>query len=527
MIRKGEIDVEEVRQRLLDEYDDAEINAIINLYSQAYGDSGLDPEAVFLEIVCDAVGKMNAFATESTRSLAGEVGVFLRNVRKNVRRQEGGQKKSTTGDGGVKFSIQFTKDMSWEEQLRSNRKGNLKSSDSFYLGVTPDVYGAEFSGYPLVMNQSDFKKSARDKHNVPNRVFKKLPELLKNPVMTFYQDGRKAVVLDDIDADGKPLVAALHAGEQMDRKTVTAVTSVYGVDNWNSWISNQAKKETEIQNVNRAKSMLQTYGSNASVEDTIRSTEGIVTQQEADVKSKYSRELDSEGNTLSAGQIEFFKDSKIRDDEGNLRVVYHGTDQEFTVFDRTKARANMDIQGSFFSPWDMDAGGYGGNVKAYYLNITKPAPEGTAYRALNRYKGQNGAGVKAREYLESLGYDGVNNGDEEYIAFYPEQIKLVSNQNPSEHPDIRYSREMDPVAALEKQVKLLRKQKEYWKSQSRHSDGKKADSKAVRKLVLQPISNKKREPKKRSPQFWSEWRDSNPRPHGPEPCAIPNFATPR
>ena len=26
---------------------------------------------------------------------------------------------------------------------------------------------------------------------------------------------------------------------------------------------------------------------------------------------------------------------------------------------------------------------------------------------------------------------------------------------------------------------------------------------------------------------WSEWRDSNPRPHGPEPCAIPSFATPR
>ena len=26
---------------------------------------------------------------------------------------------------------------------------------------------------------------------------------------------------------------------------------------------------------------------------------------------------------------------------------------------------------------------------------------------------------------------------------------------------------------------------------------------------------------------WSEWRDSNPRPLGPEPSAIPNFATPR
>ncbi len=26
---------------------------------------------------------------------------------------------------------------------------------------------------------------------------------------------------------------------------------------------------------------------------------------------------------------------------------------------------------------------------------------------------------------------------------------------------------------------------------------------------------------------WSRWRDSNPRPHGPKPCALPNCATPR
>lgn len=393
-----------------------------------------------MEIICDAMGKMNAFATDATERVAGEVGVFLRNVRKAAKNT--GATKKATGDGGVKYSIQFTKEMSWEEQLRAKRKGSLRTSDSFYLGMTPDVYGDDFSGYPLVMNQSDFKQSATEKHNVPNRVFRRLPELLSNPVMSFNRDGRTAVVLDDIDADGKPLVAALHSGEQMDRKTVTAVTSVYGIDNWKSWIANQAKKKITIHNEIRAESMLQTYGSNASVEDAIRSTEGIVSQNEEGVKQKYSREIDSDGNKLTAAQADFFKDSKIRDEDGNLRVVYHGTDAEFTVFDRTKARANMDIQGSFFSPWDMDAGGYGGNVKAYYLNIKKPAPEGIGYKALNRFKGQNGAGVKAREYLESLGYDGVNNGDEEYIAFYPEQIKLISNQNPTTNEDIRYSREL-------------------------------------------------------------------------------------
>ena len=161
---------------------------------------------------------------------------------------------------------------------------------------------------------------------------------------------------------------------------------------------------------------------------------------EQELGGQYSiSETDSDGNTLTTEQREFFRDSKVVDENGNLRVVYHGTDQDFTVFDRTKARANMDIQGNFFSPWQEDAGGYGGNVEAYYLNITNPADEDTSYRALRRYQGQNEAGRKAREYLESLGYDGVNNGNEEYIAFFPEQIKRVDNQAPTKNPDTRYS----------------------------------------------------------------------------------------
>ena len=89
---------------------------------------------------------------------------------------------------------------------------------------------------------------------------------------------------------------------------------------------------------------------------------------------KFSMDMDSRGEPLSPQQAEYFRDSKVRDEDGNLLVVYHGTDENFTVFDRTRSRANMDIQGNFFSPWEIDANGYGGNVRAYYLNITNPAP---------------------------------------------------------------------------------------------------------------------------------------------------------
>ena len=196
--------------------------------------------------------------------------------------------RKTNDEVGVKLSIRNTSKMSWEDQLSANRKGTLLSSDSFYLGETPAVYGEGFSKYPLIMNQSDFKKCTTKKHNVPNRVFKRLPSLIANPIMSFTQDGRTAAVLDDIDADGKPLVVALHAFEQMDRETVTAVTSVYGVDNWSSWVENQSRKNIRIHNKARANSILQTYGSNASVEEAIRSTEEIIPQVLTDVNEKFS-----------------------------------------------------------------------------------------------------------------------------------------------------------------------------------------------------------------------------------------------
>lgn len=159
-------------------------------------------------------------------------------------------------------------------------------------------------------------------------------------------------------------------------------------------------------------------------------------------KNAYSTKrnaTDSNGNALSEQQQEYFADSKVRDEDGNLLVVYHGTSENFTVFDRTKGRSTADIQGMFFSPWEIEASGYGDNVGAYYLNIKNPADESTAYKALRRFQGQNDAGAKARDYLESLGYDGVDNEYDEFVAFRPEQIKRTDNKNPTVNPDINYS----------------------------------------------------------------------------------------
>ena len=50
------------------------------------------------------------------------------------------------------------------------------------------------------------------------------------------------------------------------------------------------------------------------------------------INVKYS--LDNQGRELSKGQIEYFKDSKVRDEKGNLLTVYHGTPNGgFNIYD--------------------------------------------------------------------------------------------------------------------------------------------------------------------------------------------------
>ena len=163
---------------------------------------------------------------------------------------------------------------------------------------------------------------------------------------------------------------------------------------------------------------------NETAETNDKNDLGMKQSRDADYLSAVNRgDMETAQRMVDEAAERAFADSRIRGEDGKLIKVYHGTDADFTVFDRTMGRSNMDIQGLFFSPWDIDAGGYGPNVRAFYLNITNPADERTGYKALNAHKGENYAGIKAREDLEKAGYDGVNNSDEEYIAFTPEQIK--------------------------------------------------------------------------------------------------------
>ena len=215
-----------------------------------------------------------------------------------------------------------------------------------------------------------------------------------------------------------------------------------------------------------------------------------------------NKDVRFEYRELTPEQEEFFKDSKIRDENGDLKPMYHGTASTFTVFDKSKAGENWygDSRrgpGFYFANTRGEALKWteGSKVIEAYLNIKKPLdvdapppaeiiekideyiqhkidtfePGGwpitreqyakNLERTRERYKQDVGAFINEfkyddngkmtdgiREFLSQFGYDGIVSKDET-VAFYPEQIKLLDNAAPTTNPDIRYDLRVNPESA--------------------------------------------------------------------------------
>lgn len=398
-------------------------------------------------------------------------------------------KNAAQTDGGTKFSIKRTSQMTLAQQLKMFYDGKMASSDAFYFGVTPAVLEKSgFDALPLAMTIGDFRKSTQKKHNIPRRVLKNLMGNLASPLFSFGSGDRAGIVLNDIDGDGYTLLAALERGTDMDRKPVNVINSLYGLEHPAEWIKNQIDSGNEfvLYDEKRANAFLQTYGYMASVGDGIRSTGESVTQNGAEVKTKFSLKEDSQGRELTEAQREYFQDSKVLDSDGQLKVMYRGGNGDFTVFDRKKSSySNLYGRGFYFTDSEAHAKQYG-NARAFYLNITTPVSttETTITRDQMRkflkavaaneddFSFENyGYGATVSSVLKSVygksdfamlydvnqtaigdmvaavelfnkvngtNYDGLIL-DTETVAFQPNQIKSVTNQNPTSDPDIRYS----------------------------------------------------------------------------------------
>lgn len=202
--------------------------------------------------------------------------------------------------------------------------------------------------------------------------------------------------------------------------------------------------------------------------------------------TKYSVS-DSTGKELTKEQQDYFKDSKVLDVDGNLKVMYQGGNGDFTVFDRKKSSySNLYGRGFYFTDSESHAKQYG-NARAFYLDIKNPVP--TKERTITKDQMRNfleavaeneddysfenyGYGATVDSVLDSI-YSGKSdfamlydvsqtaigdmveavelfnevNGtdfdglilDTETVTFRSNQAKNTDNQKPTVDADIRFS----------------------------------------------------------------------------------------
>lgn len=233
---------------------------------------------------------------------------------------------------------------------------------------------------------------------------------------------------------------------------------------------NKIKEIDDIlgKNLNRSSTSFIKDSIPSSSKDVNTTTKYSMQESENNAGSFNLSKQDNKGRTLTKEQQEYFKDSKVRDDNGNLLEVYHGTEANsgipkeywFTIFDIDKSKISTMGDGFYFTDNYDRASSYAhskGNVYKSYLNITNPFTlknnmtfEETVKRINPNYNIDNLKmenrnkfdGTKLRKYLMDNGYDGISlNGT--YVAFNSNQIKNVDNTNPTNNPDIRYSIQKD------------------------------------------------------------------------------------
>ena len=104
-------------------------------------------------------------------------------------------------------------------------------------------------------------------------------------------------------------------------------------------------------------------------------SESIIRHENEKSNTKFSVR-DSVGRELTEAQQEFFRNSKARDENGNLLVMYHQTDGDFTVFDTEhKGAGTGDDEtpfGVFLKKTSRDIGVRGKKQMQLYANIQNP-----------------------------------------------------------------------------------------------------------------------------------------------------------
>ena len=462
------------------------IKGILEKLKAAYRD--MEPDSAIARLTRETVTNSEAVLDAFSEAAADAVLNYnLQDGQKNNARE--GERYSLRGRTQQELTTQYQADVDSILNMQDTTQRQL------LVGYTPSVYQElGMPSLPLTIGSGHVYSTAKTEaqarqdgnykrgvhyHGLGDAAVKNIYNAIQDPVMIIaakdvsksaspMRSTHSVVAIVDIGTAGKSLLVPIEItaertvnGAQMD---VNTISSVYERN-----VSNLVKEAIALENsgdvgVYYAKKEALTLPA-AGVRFPVRLQQSIASNS---IVHRFSEKVNMKisENTQSQQFKRWFGDwqndpasaSKVVNADGTPKVMYHGTNAEFTVFDRSKGKKKIHLNvlgdGNYFTASEQGAARYGENVVPAYLNIKNPYVKADGFNTVaDQIASEFGiardsfTGKDVSSILRQRGYDGVvmYDGNGEIVianAFDSTQIKSATDNVGTfdgSNPDIRYS----------------------------------------------------------------------------------------
>ncbi len=441
---------------------------------------------------------------------------FEEAYRANSQALENSQDENNTAEnGGVQYSLSGNYDYSkpFSEQIDDWTKGRIPPNDSLVISETPQVWKLiGMNALPVTINQKHIDyaiNGTKDAdHYLTEKGIRQLPEAIKHPVAVISSKSNKntsLVAMLDIRQNGKQVIVPVMidgTGRQNNlRIDSNAIKSAYGKNFsiskvlYNALNDEANKQDYSVYYIDIKKATALLQGAKVPMPKMpVVSANGFVHSIDevgSPVKKKIASQIDSQQFK------QWFGNSKIVNDDGTPKIMYHGTPNgDFTVFRGWQYFTDNQAYADVYQNQGASSNGYKKTAnapKTYSVYLaprkifdTRNAAERQIFMDEFYQKWGNGAPLSDRglpdwtdgddliEFFEENGYDydavfldeggtggygdAVNDRGISVVVRDPEAIKSATDNigtYDGSNPDIRYSlsSEIAPTSPYSKKYK--------------------------------------------------------------------------
>lgn len=484
------------------------------------------------DAIHEIVGKLTGRAKRQAQTVEGKLQAAFESASKQA---ESLNSKNTATEGGEaryslneKFSQQFD---DWLEKKTDN-----KGAGSFLVGTTSDALKSiGVSDYEIYWRKAKIAKIMNEHPAMTADVIKSVPNVLEHPILVMQSQtvaNRITLFGETVDAEGKPVLAALELSPQSKQGEIqdfAVIASAYGKNNAQQLINNSEilyvdpnkKRTTNWLGLLRLQlpSSLTSYGSIGRITLVNRDVNGNLSFGEGSGKTAM-QEAFEKAQEKTRYSLKDYSDAEQRDHRKKA-IAYFGKTYNWNETGYlTPAGTKLDFSGrheggpggyrtvdhrDIRDAIGEDYGGddYSGSMVQFMsegnirispesggINLSVE-PTKSQMDALSDFIGKNrgevildldtpdGQTVSSTEYPRGTHSSKVLNdikayfkdGTKPHVSELAQFLSLKGTENAQE------------IAALKRENESLKERVEYWKGQTRRSQGVTTDRKAVQKAA--------------------------------------------